>query len=73
LLASVIHPRSISFYRKAFGLKLSWYLVGALTFSAAASGLLVTVLFGLFGFRPGFVPLFRELVDAIIMWIPGAM
>ena len=73
LLASVIHPRNIIFYRKTFGLKLSWYLVGAFFCSAALSGLLVAGLFDLFGFRPGPVPLFRELVDMIIMWVPGAM
>jgi uncharacterized membrane protein YraQ (UPF0718 family) len=73
LLASVIHPRNIIFYRKTFGLRLGWYIAGAFFFSAVLSGLLVTGLFDLFGFRPGFVPLFRELVDMIIMWIPGAM
>ena len=73
LLASVIHPRNIIFYRKTFGLRLSWYLVGAFFSSTVLSGLLVTGLFDIFGFRPGMVPLFRELVDMIIMWIPGAM
>jgi len=42
-------------------------------FAAALAGLLVTGIYGLFGFRPGHLPLGREIVDEIIKWLPFTM
>lgn len=73
VLASLLNPRSIRIYLRVFGRKLGWRLMVSLFVCAILSGLLVTGTYALFGFRPGHVPLFRELVDKIIMWLPFTM
>lgn len=48
--------------------------LGLVLYAAALlGGLFATVVFALFGFRPGHIPLFRELVDEIIKRVPFAM
>lgn len=73
VLASLLNPRSIRIYLRVFGRTLGWRLMISLFVCAILSGLLVTGAYALFGFRPGHVPLFRELVDTIIMWLPFTM
>ena len=48
-------------------------LIVLIYFAAALSGLLMSGIYGLFGFRPGHVPLGREIVDKIIKWLPFTM
>ena len=55
------------------GKKRAVVLVGLLFLSAFVSGLLVTAIYALFGFRPGHVPFGRELVDEITKWLPFTM
>lgn len=71
LLASVIHPRNIRFYRQTFGPTMTWYLVGALFFAAALSGLLVTGFFALFDFRPSQPP--AEIGHILARWLRGLL
>jgi hypothetical protein len=73
LLASVLHPCSLRAYTRMYGPRRAGRIAGVLYGSAALSGLIVTGVFALFRFRPGHVPLFRELVDTIMMWMPFAM
>lgn len=72
VLAGALKPQDIAAFKRALGPRVALRLTILLYFSAALSGLIATGVFALFGFRPGHVPLFRGLVDAIIMWaVPG--
>ncbi len=72
VLAGAIKPQDIVAFRRAFSSGAALRLAALLYLSAGAGGLAATAVFALFGFRPGHVPLFRELVDAIIMRVvPG--
>jgi len=73
VLASLLNPFVLSTYDCLLGKKRALAVVALLFLSAAASGLLVTGIYELFGFRPGHVPLGRELVDEIIRWLPFTM
>lgn len=73
VLVSMLNPLILSGYARLLGRRRAMVLVGLLFLSAFVSGLLVTALYALFGFRPGHVPLGRELVDEIIRWLPFTM
>jgi len=73
VLASLLNPLILSGYARLFGRRRAVALVALLFLSAFVSGLLVTGIYALFGFRPGHVPLGRELVDEIIKWLPFTM
>ena len=73
ILASLLNPIILSGYARLVGRKRAVALTGLLFLSACVSGLLVTAMYALFGFRPGHVPLGRELVDEIIKWLPFTM
>ncbi len=73
ILASAIKPRDIAGYVKSFGPARGVASAAILYGGAVFGGLVATGVFALFGFRPGHVPLFRELVDKIIMLVPFAM
>lgn len=72
VLAGALKPQDIAAFKRALGPRVALRLTILLYLSAALSGLIATGVFALFAFRPGHVPLFRGLVDAIIMWtMPG--
>jgi len=73
VLASLLNPFILSGYARLLGRRRAVALVALLFLSAFVSGLLVTGIYALFGFRPGHVPLGRELVDEIIKWLPFTM
>ncbi|MBI3325891.1 MAG: hypothetical protein HYZ81_04210 [Nitrospinae bacterium] len=73
ILAAVLHPFTLRFYSQMYGPGHARRMAAVLYGAAVLSGLVVTGFFALFGFRPGHVPLFRELVDTIMMWMPFAM
>ncbi len=73
VLVSMLNPFILSGYACLLGRRRAMALVALLFLSAFASGLLVTALYALLGFRPGHVPLGRELVDDIIRWLPFTM
>jgi len=73
VLASLLNPLILSGYARLLGRRRAVALVALLFLSAFVSGLLVTGIYALFGFRPGHVPLGRELVDEIIRWLPFTM
>jgi len=73
VLASVLNPLILSGYVRLVGKRKTVALVSILFFSAFVSGLLVTAIYALFGFRPGHVPLGREIVDKIVRWLPFTM
>ena len=56
VLASLIHPPMIRAYTAYFGKKAGYKIALILLGAAVVSGLLVTGIFGLFDFRPGYVP-----------------
>ncbi len=72
VLAGALKPQDLAALCRALGRRVAFRVATLLYFSAAVAGLIVTGVFALFGFRPGHVPLFRELVDQIIIWfMPG--
>lgn len=72
VLAGALKPQDIATLSRVFGGRAALRLTALFYLSAVIAGLIATGVFALFGFRPGHVPLFRELVDAIIMWVvPG--
>jgi len=73
VLASLLNPLILSGYARLLGRRRTVALAALLFLSAFVSGLLVTGIYALFGFRPGHVPLGRELVDEIIKWLPFTM
>ncbi len=73
VLASLLNPLILSGYAQLLGRKRASAVVSIVFLSAFVSGLLVTGIYALFGFRPGHVPLGRELVDEIIKWLPFTM
>ncbi len=73
VLASVLNPLILSGYVRLVGKRRTVALVSILFLSAFVSGLLVTAIYALFGFRPGHVPLGREIVDKIVRWLPFTM
>lgn len=73
VLVSMLNPLILSGYARLLGRRRAMALVGLLFLSVFVSGLLVTALYALFGFRPGHVPLGRELVDEIVRWLPFTM
>jgi len=73
VLASLLNPLILWGYARFLGRRRAVALVALLFLSAFVSGLLVTGIYALFGFRPGHVPLGRELVDEIIKWLPFTM
>jgi len=73
VLASVLNPLILSGYVRLVGKRRTVALVSILFLSAFVSGLLVTTIYALFGFRPGHVPLGREIVDKIVKWLPFTM
>ncbi|MEE9144911.1 MAG: permease, partial [Candidatus Binatia bacterium] len=73
VLASLLNPLILSGYAQLLGRKRTSAVVSIVFLSAFVSGLLVTGFYALFSFRPGHVPLGRELVDEIIKWLPFTM
>ncbi len=73
VLVSMLNPLILSGYARLLGRRRAMALVGLLFLSVFVSGLLVTALYALFGFRPGHVPRGRELVDEIVRWLPFTM
>lgn len=73
VLGSLLHPLSWRRWQRAVGRGPALRLWGVTLGAAALSGLAVTGLYALVGFQPGREPLFRELVDQIIMWLPFTM
>jgi len=73
VLASVLNPLILSGHVRLVGKRRTVALVSILFLSAFVSGLLVTAIYALFGFRPGHVPLGREIVDKIVKWLPFTM
>ena len=73
VLVSLLNPLILSGYARFLGRRRAVALVALLFISAFVSGLLVTGIYALFGFRPGHIPLGRELVDKIIKWLPFTM
>jgi uncharacterized membrane protein YraQ (UPF0718 family) len=73
VLASLLNPLILSGYARLLGRRRTVALAALLFLSAFASGLLVTAIYAVFGFRPGHIPLGRELVDKIIKWLPFTM
>ncbi|RMF89930.1 MAG: hypothetical protein D6736_07615 [Nitrospinota bacterium] len=57
VLASLVQPPMIRAYTEYFGRRAGYTVTLILWGAAMGSGLLVTGIFGLFGFRPGYVPL----------------
>jgi hypothetical protein len=73
VLASLLNPLILSGYARLVGTRKAAGLAFLIFVSAFVSGLMVTAIYALFGFRPGHVPLGRELVDEIIRWLPFTM
>jgi len=73
VLASVLNPLVLTGYIRLVGRRRAVALISILFLSAIVSGLLVTAVYALFGFRPGHVPLGREIVDEVIKWLPFTM
>jgi len=73
VLVSLLNPLILPGYFRLFGKKRAAMLIVLIYFAAALSGLLITGIYGLFGFRPGHVPLGREIVDEVIKWLPFTM
>jgi len=73
VLAGLNNPLILPGYFRLFGKQRAAMLIVLIYFTAALSGLLVTGIYGLFDFRPGHVPLGREIVDEIIRWLPFTM
>jgi len=73
VLASLLNPLILSGYAQLLGRKRASAVVSIVFLSAFVSGLLVTGIYAVFGFRPGHIPLGRELVDEIIKWLPFTM
>lgn len=73
ILASSLRVPDLVAYRRLWGAGAA-ARVGVVLYGGAVAGSLVaTGIFALVGFRPGHIPLFRELVDEILRWIPFAM
>ncbi len=66
VLASSLNPLILSGYARLVGRRKAAGLAFLIFVSAFVSGLMVTALYTLLGFRPGRVSLGRELVDEII-------
>ena len=73
VLVSILNPLILPGYFRLFGKKRAAMSIVLIYFAAALSGLLITGIYGLFGFRPGHVPLGREIVDEVIKWLPFTM
>lgn len=73
LLASLLNPLILPTYFRLFGKKRGSLAIALLYVAAAVSGLLVTWSYALFDFRPGHVPMGRNLVDEIIKALPFTM
>lgn len=73
ILASSLRVPDLVAYRRLWGTVAAARLGLVLYGAAVVGSLFATAIFALFGFRPGHIPLFRELVDEILRWIPFAM
>jgi hypothetical protein len=73
ILASSLRVPDLVAYHRLWGAGAGVRLGVVLYGGAVAGSLAATATFALFGFRPGHIPLFRELVDEILRWIPFAM
>lgn len=73
ILASSLRVPDLVAYGRLWGTGAAARLGLVLYGAAFVGSLFATASFALFGFRPGHIPLFRELVDEILRWIPFAM
>lgn len=73
VLASSVRPVDVRAYAATWSMESAARLGLILYAAALLGGFFPTVVFALFGFRPGHIPLFRELVDEIIKRVPFAM
>ncbi|MGH7319127.1 MAG: permease [Candidatus Rokuibacteriota bacterium] len=73
ILASSLRMSDLAAYRRVWGTRGAVRLVAGLYAAAFLGSLFPVGVFALFGFRPGHIPLFRDVVDEILRWIPFAM